>query len=42
MASTIHTYNFPTRIRFGPGARHELTTELTTLGIQRVLLVTDA
>ncbi|HZG40739.1 MAG TPA: iron-containing alcohol dehydrogenase, partial [Nodosilinea sp.] len=41
MASTIHTYNFPTRIRFGPGARHELTTELTTLGIQRVLLVTD-
>ncbi|WP_017299844.1 iron-containing alcohol dehydrogenase [Nodosilinea nodulosa] len=41
MASTIHTYNFPTRIRFGPGARHELTAELTTLGIQRVLIVTD-
>ncbi len=39
--SSIYTYNFPTRIRFGPGARHELTTELTTLGIQRVLIVTD-
>ncbi|MBW4485208.1 MAG: iron-containing alcohol dehydrogenase [Tildeniella torsiva UHER 1998/13D] len=41
MSSTIHTYNFPTRIRFGPGARAELTAELTTLGIQRVLIVTD-
>ena len=41
MASTIHTYNFPTRIRFGPGARHELAAELTALGIQRVLIVTD-
>ena len=39
--ASIHTYNFPTRICFGPGARHELTTELTTLGIQRVLIVTD-
>lgn len=39
--SSIHTYNFPTRIRFGPGARHELTAELTALGIQRVLIVTD-
>ncbi|PZO45695.1 MAG: alcohol dehydrogenase [Leptolyngbya sp.] len=37
----IHTYNFPTRIRFGPGARHELAAELTTLGIQRVLIITD-
>ncbi len=37
----IHTYNFPTRIRFGPGARHELAAELTNLGIQRVLIVTD-
>ncbi|MGB6013202.1 MAG: iron-containing alcohol dehydrogenase, partial [Nodosilinea sp.] len=41
MASTIHTYNFPTRIRFGPGARAELAAELTTLGITRVLIVTD-
>lgn len=39
--SSVHTYNFPTRIRFGPGARAELTAELTTLGIQRVLIVTD-
>ncbi len=41
MSSTLCTYNFPTRIRFGPGARRELTTELTALGIQRVLIVTD-
>jgi alcohol dehydrogenase class IV len=41
MDSTLHTYNFPTRIRFGPGARHELAAELTALGIQRVLIVTD-
>ncbi|MFQ4135262.1 iron-containing alcohol dehydrogenase [Nodosilinea sp. PGN35] len=39
--ASIHTYNFPTRIRFGPGARHELAAELTALGIQRVLIVTD-
>jgi len=38
---SIYTYNFPTRIRFGPGARHELAAELTALGIQRVLIVTD-
>jgi alcohol dehydrogenase class IV len=37
----IYTYNFPTRIRFGPGARHEIAAELTALGIQRVLIVTD-
>ena len=41
MSPTIHTYNFPTRIRFGPEARHELTAELTAMGIQRVLIVTD-
>ncbi|HSM81978.1 MAG TPA: iron-containing alcohol dehydrogenase [Nodosilinea sp.] len=41
MSSTLHTYNFPTRIRFGPGARHTLAAELTTLGIHRVLIVTD-
>ncbi|MBD2234256.1 iron-containing alcohol dehydrogenase [Phormidium tenue] len=39
--SSIHTYNFPTHIRFGPGARAKLTAELTALGIQRVLIVTD-
>ncbi|NJL45383.1 MAG: iron-containing alcohol dehydrogenase [Leptolyngbyaceae cyanobacterium SM2_3_12] len=37
----IYTYNFPTRIRFGPGARHELAAELAALGIRRVLIVTD-
>ncbi|MGB5973671.1 MAG: iron-containing alcohol dehydrogenase [Nodosilinea sp.] len=41
MSHPIYTYNFPTRIRFGPEARHELTAELTALGLQRVLIVTD-
>ncbi|MGC1308749.1 MAG: iron-containing alcohol dehydrogenase [Phormidesmis sp.] len=41
MSSTISTYNFPTKIRFGPGARTELTAELAALGIQRPLVVTD-
>lgn len=41
MSSDIHTYNFPTKIRFGPGSCHELTAELSRLGIQRPLLVTD-
>ncbi|WP_035986974.1 iron-containing alcohol dehydrogenase [Leptolyngbya sp. KIOST-1] len=39
--TSIYTYNFPTRIRFGPGARRELAAELTALGIQRVLIITD-
>lgn len=39
--ASIYTYNFPTRIRFGPGARHELAAELTNLGVQRALIVTD-
>lgn len=38
---TIYTYNFPTRIRFGPGARQQLPTELTRLNLGRVLIVTD-
>ncbi len=41
MSSDISTYNFPTKIRFGPGSRHELTAELSALGIQRPLIVTD-
>jgi len=40
-ASTISTYNFPTKIRFGAGARKELVEELAALGIQRPLIVTD-
>ncbi|MEO0374155.1 MAG: iron-containing alcohol dehydrogenase [Cyanobacteria bacterium P01_A01_bin.17] len=41
MSSEISTYNFPTKIRFGAGVRTELESELTALGIQRPLLVTD-
>ncbi len=41
MPSTLSTYSFPTKIRFGPGARKELKAELKALGIQRPLLVTD-
>ena len=37
----LSTYNFPTKIRFGAGARAELTQELSNLGIQRSLVVTD-
>jgi alcohol dehydrogenase class IV len=38
---TIHTYQFPTRIRFGAGARTELPRVLASLGIARPLVVTD-
>jgi alcohol dehydrogenase class IV len=38
---TIHTYNFPTRIRFGAGVRAELPQVLAGLGIQRPLIVSD-
>ena len=41
MSSNISTYNFPTKIRFGPGARNELKVELAALGIHRPLIVTD-
>ncbi|MEL6230680.1 MAG: iron-containing alcohol dehydrogenase [Cyanobacteria bacterium J06627_3] len=41
MSADISTYNFPTKIRFGPGSRHDLTVELSALGIQRPLIVTD-
>lgn len=40
-ASTVSTYNFPTQIRFGAGARRELAEVLSALGIQRPLIVTD-
>ncbi|MEM6449973.1 MAG: iron-containing alcohol dehydrogenase [Cyanobacteria bacterium P01_D01_bin.105] len=39
--STISTYNFPTKIRFGAGSRRELLEALATFGIQRPLIVTD-
>lgn len=41
MTSAISTYNFPTKIRFGSGARKLLMAELRALGIERPLIVTD-
>ena len=41
MALPISTYNFPTKIRFGSGARKELMVELAALGVERPLIVTD-
>jgi len=41
MSPQFHTYNFPTRIRFGAGVRHQLTEELQALNAKRVLIVTD-
>ena len=37
----IYQYNYPTRIRFGAGARHELASILKAKHATRVLLVTD-
>ena len=39
--SEISTYNFPTRIRSGPGARHELAAVLAAAGVKRPAFVTD-
>ena len=41
MSANLTTYNFPTKIRFGSGARCELAETLHTLNIQRPLIVTD-
>ncbi|NJL01362.1 MAG: iron-containing alcohol dehydrogenase [Spirulinaceae cyanobacterium SM2_1_0] len=38
---TIHEFCFPTTVRFGSGARHELPTALSQRGWQRPLLVSD-
>jgi len=38
---TITGFSFPTAIRFGPGARHEVAAHLRAQGLQRPLLVTD-
>jgi alcohol dehydrogenase class IV len=38
---TIHQYNFPTRIQFGPGAVRGLAPALKEAGMKRPLLVTD-
>jgi alcohol dehydrogenase class IV len=37
----IHTFSFPTTIRFGAGARRLVGDELKTAGVKRVLIVTD-
>ncbi|MEO0350408.1 MAG: iron-containing alcohol dehydrogenase [Cyanobacteria bacterium P01_A01_bin.15] len=41
MSADISIYNFPTKIQFGPGSCRELIAELSSLGIQRPLVVTD-
>jgi alcohol dehydrogenase class IV len=38
---TITGFSFPTAIRFGPGARHEVAAHLRAQGLRRPLLVTD-
>ncbi len=38
---SVKQYNFPTRIRFGAGARHELGQTLQAAGATRPLFVTD-
>jgi alcohol dehydrogenase class IV len=38
----IHTFSFPTEIRFGAGARHQIATHLAEKGFRRPLVVTDA
>ena len=40
-ATSIHEFAFPTSIRFGPGARREVATHLTSNGRSRPLIVTD-
>lgn len=37
----IYTYNFPTSIHFGPGARRRLPDQLQVRGLKRPLFVTD-
>jgi alcohol dehydrogenase class IV len=39
---TLKTFSFPTRTRFGPGCIGELPEALTTMGVHRPLVVTDA
>ena len=37
----IHTFSFPTRIHFGPGARRRIAEDLRAQGLKRPLVVTD-
>lgn len=41
MTNAIHTFNFPTKIHAGPGARHRLVDALKGAGAKRPLIVTD-
>ncbi len=38
---SVHTFNFPTRIHFGPGARRRIRDDLQAQGLKRPLVVTD-
>lgn len=38
---SLHSFAFPTAIRFGPGARKEVAAHLRERGLQRPLIVTD-
>ena len=40
-ASAVHTYQFPTTIHFGAGARNLLLAQVSVLGLQRPLVVSD-
>ncbi len=39
---TVTSFSFPTAIRFGPGARHELSGAVSRAGVGRPLVVTDS
>src|SRR5688572_16801899 len=38
----VHSFSFPTTIRFGPGASREVGAHLEAHGLRRPLVVTDA
>ena len=41
MKGNVHTFSFPTRIHFGPGARLRIAEDLRAQGRKRPLVVTD-
>ena len=42
MATKRHTYTYPTRIEYGPGAMKDFTAIIKTRGLKKGLIVTDA
>jgi alcohol dehydrogenase class IV len=40
-SSSLHTFSFPTAIRFGAGARWQVASHLAEQGLERPLIVTD-